>query len=65
MPSLNMRVSEDLPTDNIREFVKNFLSRTLPGIRHEFMQNGSLRSKVRIKKDKTSLKISVPDRNYN
>jgi len=54
-----MTCSEKLGTDQHRAHVKNFLNRTMPGIRHTFMRNGSLRDGVTIYRQPRKLKVTI------
>lgn len=56
---IEMTCSEELGTDMQRAFVKDYMSRAVPGIRHAFMSEGTLRSSVRIQRSPRKMKITV------
>ena len=56
---LEIKVSEDLSRGDQRDFFKNFLNRTTPGIRHAFMRNGKLRDGVTITRSDRKLSASI------
>lgn len=58
--TLIIRVSENLSTKDQRDHVTDYLSRSKPGIRHTYMQNGSLRGDVKIRREKRRIFVERP-----
>jgi hypothetical protein len=60
MHQIIIRVSDQLATTDQRAFARNLISRSTPGVRHVFMQGGSLRENVSVRREKRRLFIEVP-----
>ena len=57
MAQIIIQVSENLSTKDQRDHARDYLSRSKPGVRHHFMQGGSLREDVSIRREKRRLFI--------
>jgi len=57
---MDITCSEDLTSKDQREFVKQVINRSVPGIKHTFMDGGSLRQGVNIHRYRTKIKVTAP-----